>query len=225
MERKAIRPLDRHSGRGADAIRNLLLPVIPGLRGAQNPESIFCSSFPRKRESSDFAIARHAGAGRHRPSSSFRGWPKARTRNPAFRHSGTTTCLSFSARLQGERATFVSAKVAKTMALDAMATATSCCRDSPARLAEQRPRRTRTSLCSNMRRLPRRSAAPLGIAYSAGKLAQHGHPWPALWVWLSTQLRERVKLNRIDALTSEYPRVWNPVRVSRIRMVALPILL
>src|SRR5579885_1012607 len=30
------------------------------------------------------------------------------------------------------------------------------------------------------RRLLRRSAALLGLAYSAGKLAQHGHPWPAL---------------------------------------------
>jgi len=33
----------------------------------------------------------------------------------------------------------------------------------PSVLAERRPRRTRTSLCSNMRRLLRRSAARLGV--------------------------------------------------------------
>ena len=49
----------------------------------------------------------------------------------------------------------------------AMVERTSCSFDCPAMLTERRPRRTRTSLCSNMRRLVRRSAALLGTANGA----------------------------------------------------------
>ena len=53
------------------------------------------------------------------------------------------------------------------MAPVAVVERTSCSFDCPAMLAERRPRRTRTSLCSNMRRLLRRSAALLGTANGA----------------------------------------------------------
>lgn len=50
-----------------------------------------------------------------------------------------------------ERATFCfSRRWPKTLAPVAMGSATSCCFTCPAMLAEPRPRRTRTSLCSNM---------------------------------------------------------------------------
>ena len=74
-----------------------------------------------------------------------------------------------------ERATFVSAKVAKTIARghDDLADVVSA--RLPSALAERRPRRTRASLRSNMRRLLRRSAARLGVMHGAGKLA-HRRP-------------------------------------------------
>ncbi|HKT42322.1 MAG TPA: hypothetical protein VJQ86_08205 [Rhodanobacteraceae bacterium] len=67
-----------------------------------------------------------------------------------------------------ERATFVSAKVAKTIAPGMTVSATSCCRNFPARLADRAPARTRTSLCSDMRALLARSTAMLGVMQRRG---------------------------------------------------------
>src|SRR5574337_1935798 len=53
------------------------------------------------------------------------------------------------------------------MAPEAVVERTSCSFDCPEMLAERRPRRTRTSMCSNMRRLHRHSAALLGTANGA----------------------------------------------------------
>jgi len=47
-----------------------------------------------------------------------------------------------------------------------------------AMVADRAPARTRTSVCSNVRAFPARSAALLGIAYSAGSSLVDGHPWP-----------------------------------------------
>ena len=72
------------------------------------------------------------------------------------------------ARLGGERATFCfGKKYPKTIAPVAVVERTSCSFDCPALLAERRPRRIRTSMCSNMRRFPRRPAALLGTANGA----------------------------------------------------------
>jgi hypothetical protein len=71
--------------------------------------------------------------------------------------------MSFSARLPGERTTFVSTKVAKTIDAGMTVSPTSSWLDSPALLAGRAPARTRTSLCSNMRAFPARPAAMLGV--------------------------------------------------------------
>jgi len=80
----------------------------------------------------------------------------------------SATLRPFSARLGGERATFVSAKVAKTIAPGMPVSATSCCRNFPALLAPSGPARTRTSLCSDMRALPSLGAAMLGVMQRRG---------------------------------------------------------
>jgi len=75
--------------------------------------------------------------------------------------------MSFSAPSHGASYFLFRQKVAKDHAPMAMVERTSCSFDCPAMLVERRPRRTRTSLCSNMRRLVRRSAALLGTANGA----------------------------------------------------------
>src|SRR6185437_4737672 len=73
--------------------------------------------------------------------------------------------MSFSAPSHGASYFLFRQKVAKDHAPMAVVERTSCSFDCPAMLVERRP--TRTSLCSNMRRLPRRSAALLGTANGA----------------------------------------------------------
>jgi len=71
--------------------------------------------------------------------------------------------------------TFLSGKVTKAIARGHADLADFLSARLPSALAERRPRRTRTSMCSNMRRLLRRSAARLGVMHGAGKLA-HRRP-------------------------------------------------
>src|SRR6185437_6079953 len=78
-----------------------------------------------------------------------------------FHLAPSQDCLD-SARCRS-RATFVSAKVAKTIALGTTVETTSCCLDFPAHLAPSGPARTHTSVCSNSRALLPLGAAVLGV--------------------------------------------------------------
>jgi hypothetical protein len=69
------------------------------------------------------------------------GWPEGQS--PQMDFASQLFALSLDIHVffrspPGERATFVSAKVAKTMALDAMVSATSCCLDCPCSLPRAR---------------------------------------------------------------------------------------
>src|SRR5574337_1940273 len=96
---------------------------------------------------------------------------------PCFSREPTTPVLG-SARLSGERAIFVSAKVAKTIAPGMPVSATSCYRNCPAMLADHAPARTRASMRSNMRALPAGSAVLLGAMQRHVGRFVGGHPWP-----------------------------------------------
>src|SRR5690242_9145783 len=79
-----------------------------------------------------------------------------------------------------ERATFVSAKVAKTIRAGRDGLADVVSARLPLLLASRAPARTRASLCSNSRALLARSASSLRHRDSAQSSPRHGHPWPAL---------------------------------------------
>ena len=112
------------------------------------------------------------------PSPLGRGWREAPGEGPHSCVIPDSTSMSFSARLPGGWATFVSAKVAKTIAPGMTVSATSCCRNFPALLAPSGPARTRTSLCSNIRALLPLGAAMLGVVQRRVDRSNDGHPWP-----------------------------------------------
>ena len=90
-----------------------------------------------------------------------------------------TTSMSFSARLPGERATFVSAKVAKTIRAGRNGLADIVSARLPLLLASRAPARTRTSLCSDIAPFATHPAAMLGATRRRRRSLRH-HPWPVV---------------------------------------------
>ena len=115
------------------------------------------------------------------------------------------------ARLGGERVTFCfGRKSPKTTAPGMPVSATSCCLNFPAMLADHAPARTRASMRSDMRALLARSTALLGVMRRRDFYFDGGHPWP----------RSKRELTACFVVPSAHDaRQWGPSNTANGRRV------